>query len=329
MRLADTDSLQTPPPVTSEKYAKTKDLTIRRRYYESPRRLLALLVVSIFFAETGVMLVLGYYNIHPVGWEAFLDSSALVLILSPTFYYFFFRPLTHHISKLKKSESRIRFLSRELIISSEEERKKLARDLHDEFGQTLTSTMFKIESLKDSLPSDLEEQRQDCETLMGVIDKLGNKVRNFSGTLRPVLLDKLGVVAALQGHVEALSLQHPSLEMDFEAFGVKRRPDPQIEIVLYRVCQEGLNNVIKHAQATRADIRLTCSHPKIILTLKDNGNGFDPKEQLNAIGREHHGFGLLGMKERVEGVGGRLMLFSGIGKGTLVRTELPMISTDN
>lgn len=327
MTLADPDSLKSNPPVSSGRHlssTKSEIFKFLDRLYESPRLLLLFWVIAIFIAESAVMLVFDFFDYQPHGLENFIDATAQILILSPIFYYFFLIPLKVYISKLRNSESQNKFLSQQLILASEEERKNLARELHDEFGQTLTSLIFNIEALKNSLPSGLEDQQLDCDKLAEIVGKLSDNVRNFSGTLRPVLLDKLGIVAALQGHVEALRRQHPDLEIEFEALGIKTRPSPQIEIVLYRVCQEGLNNVIKHAQASKAEILLTYCHPNIILTLKDDGQGFDLKHQLHVVGKEHQGLGLLGMKERVETAGGLLQLHSENGKGTLVRTELPM-----
>jgi signal transduction histidine kinase len=208
----------------------------------------------------------------------------------------------------KRTEGQIRHLSRQLISAMEDERKKVARDLHDELGQTLTAFHFGIEALQNSLPRELKDQKTRCNELIGMIEEIGDTVRNISSELRPDMLDHLGLVPTLEWYID-----------DF----VKRRQELEIEIVLYRILQEGLNNIAKHAEAKHVSVLLAFSHPKLILTIKDDGLGFEQREGMPLFGAKQEGIGLLGMRERVASIGGSIEIRSSTGKGTVIRAEVP------
>lgn len=293
------------------------------RLYERPKRLVFVLVGSVFLAETGVMLLLAYFFNHPLGWESFIDGGCLVVILSPIFYFFYFRPLKHHLTALKTSERQNKFLSRKLISLAEEQQRKLSSDLHDEFGHALTCLVFGIEGLQSSLPQGCSGANQNCDVLIKDLQDLAARVRAFSSDLHLVGLEELGIKDALQDLIRKQQRLHPALMLDFQVFGFNNRPDLAIETVLYRICQEGLNNAIKHSRADKVNIRLTHSHPNLILTLEDNGIGFELQQLESDIDRGCRGIGLLGMRERVAMVGGNFRLVSQVGQGTMIRLELP------
>ena len=181
------------------------------------------------------------------------------------------------VTDRRRHEDEIRQLSRRLIQGSEDERKRLAADLHDEFGQSLSALHLGVRSLAGSLPRQLSEQQARCESLTNVIEALAENVRKISSDLRPDMLDHLGLIPTLEWYVRELAQRAP-LDIKFEAVGFKRRLDPRVEIVLYRIMQEALNNVVKHAQADQVSIRLTYSHPTAIMVISDNGKGFDPSD---------------------------------------------------
>lgn len=281
------------------------------------------LVTSVVVAETAVMLLLAYLFNHPLGWEGIIDGGCLVVILSPIFYFFYFRPLKYHLTALKTSEQQKKFLSRELISQAEEQQRKLARDLHDEFGHSLTNLVFGVEAVKSSLPEGHPESRQNCDALIKDLQVLATRIRAFSSELHPVVLDNLGIEDALHELIRKQKRLHPALRVELQLYGLKNRLEMEIETVLYRICQEGLNNAVKHSRADQVHIRLTCSHPYLILTLEDNGIGFDAQVPDSDSGRGDRGIGLLGMRERVAMVGGSFKLMSQLGQGTLIRVELP------
>jgi len=227
------------------------------------------------------------------------------------------------ISEYKRAEQENRFLTQQLIQVAEQQRKKLARDLHDELGQTLTALHFSLDALLNSIPEELEEQRKRCVESVSMIQQIGDTVRNISYELRPPMLDDLGVVPAFEWYIDDVVKRH-GIEVDFRALGFKRRFDPDMEIVLYRVFQESLNNIIKHSRAKRVEISLTYSFPRTILTIKDDGIGFCQKSIFRGKEKKR-GIGLLGMRERVASVGGSLDVRSRRRKGTIIRAELPVL----
>jgi signal transduction histidine kinase len=139
-------------------------------------------------------------------------------------------------------------------------------------------------------------------------------------------VDHLGLVSAMEWYVKEFQKRWPGLGVEFSAvgFAVKRRLDPRLEIVLYRLLQEGLNNVAKHSRATRVTVQLTYSHPRVILMLKDDGVGFVAGAAPSLAAPLTGGIGLIGMRERVASVGGRLDIRSAPGKGAMIRADLPV-----
>ncbi len=232
------------------------------------------------------------------------------------------RQLQREITERKRAEREIRYLSSRLISGIEEGRKNLAQDLHDEFGQTLTALHLGAETLRNTMPEELAEQRGRIDSLVALIEQLGDKIRNISSDLRPDLLDDLGLIPTLEWYIDEFSSQRPDLKVDFQSIGLRKRLSLEIELVLYRVFQEALNNVIKHAKAKQFTVTLTYSHPKVIFILKDDGIGFEQDKSTDGIG-------LLGMRERVVSVNGSIAILSGRGKGTTIRVELPVNKEEN
>ncbi len=236
----------------------------------------------------------------------------------------FFTGIVRDITERKQAEKQIRHLSRQLMGSMEEERKRLASDLHDEFGQAVTALYLGMEDLQNALPEGLKVQKTRCKELIGLIEKLGENIRNISSELRPDMLDHLGLIPTLEWYVEEFAKRRHGLQIDFQATGLKKRPDSEIEIVLYRILQEAVNNIVRHARAEHISILLTYSHPKLILTIKDDGVGFEQTENMLPWDGKKPGIGLVGMRERVGSVGGTIDIRSSKGKGTVIRAELPI-----
>jgi PAS domain S-box-containing protein len=236
----------------------------------------------------------------------------------------FFTGIVRDVTRRKRAEEEIRHLSRQLISAIEEERKRLARDLHDEFGQALTTLHFSVEDLGSALPEELSELKSRCRMAVRLIEELGEDVRHISSELRPGMLDHLGLVPTLQWYIKDFAKRIGGLEIDFKTVGVKERPSPEIEIVLYRILQEALNNIAKHSQAKHVNVLLAYSHPKLICTVKDDGIGFEQTEGMVPFQSEKQGIGLLGMRERVGSVGGTMEIRSKSAEGTMIRIELPL-----
>ncbi len=228
------------------------------------------------------------------------------------------------ITQNVKAEEEIRNLSRRLIEVSEDEKKRLAADLHDEFGQSLTSLHFDLEYLERSIPEKFEEQKKGCERVIQKVERLADSVRKTTSYLRPDLLDHLGLVPALEWSIHDFTARRAEMEVDFQTLGLKKRLNPKIELALYRLFQECMTNISKHAKATLVEIMLTYSHPRVIFIVRDNGVGHDPSKRGAAAGKAPGGIGLLSMRERVASLGGSIDIASSPGKGTTIRAEIPV-----
>lgn len=228
------------------------------------------------------------------------------------------------ITKSKKAEEEIRQLSRRLVKVREEERKVFAGDLHDDMGQILTAMHFDIDFLRKCVPPEAVEQKQRYEKLVRNVEMIADIVRKTTSHLRPDILDMMVLVPALARHIEEFKTSQPGIHVDFKALGLKKQLDPEIELAIYRIVQESLTNIAKHAQATAVDIMFTYSHPHVILTIRDNGVGSRASDKEKKTRRQREGIGLLTMRERAVSLGGSLAISSAPGKGTTLRAEIPV-----
>jgi PAS domain S-box-containing protein len=228
------------------------------------------------------------------------------------------------ITKEVKAERQIRQLTNSLIEGIEEERRALANDIHDEFGQSLTLLQFDVESLRNSLPQWNHKAVEISDKIMEQIQILAEKMRNTTSRLRPDLLDHLGLVPTLQWYIEDIQNRKAEMQISFESIGLKKRLPSSVELVIYRVFQEGLNNITKHSGATNVNIQLTYNHPDIIFMIRDNGCGFESDTDGFPINNPAKSIGLLSMKERVSSLNGEMSIRSTSGEGTILRIRIPM-----
>ncbi|HLF75756.1 MAG TPA: sensor histidine kinase [Anaerolineales bacterium] len=219
---------------------------------------------------------------------------------------------------LERQEQLGRELLRNTIRAQEEERARIARELHDELAQTLTAFTLDIGTLQNALP------RENGTHV--ILDRLQNLSRQMSQSmihmvysLRPPHLDELGLVTALKYMLER-DFQRRGLKANLEISGNPIRMGPLLETVLFRVAQEALTNVLRHAETSEVDLRLEYRPESISLKISDNGSGFDPNEVFVAP----RGWGLGGMKERAESVGGKMQIKSSPNRGTTVEVEIPI-----
>jgi signal transduction histidine kinase len=232
------------------------------------------------------------------------------------------------ITVRKQAEEQIHLLTQKLLKTQEVERQRLACDLHDSIGQDLSSLKIGLDTLFDRHPDTPRELTARISDLSGKLQGAIQAVRNLAYDLRPAMLDQLGLVPALQDLCEELTAQH-GLQVDFFTAGVDDlNLDFDIRITLYRVVQEGLNNIKKHAQASVATIRLVASWPNILLRIEDNGKGFDAPPQLTVV-RSGNGMGLYGMAERTALLGGKMQIESRLMQGTRISIEVPCKEDDS
>ena len=208
-----------------------------------------------------------------------------------------------------------------IITAQEDERKRLARELHDQTGQSLTSLLVGLKFVEGA-PS-LDALKERTAALKQLAVQTIEEVHQLSLALRPAMLDDLGLVVALRSLVQDFGRQHGVVGR-FHADALDRRLPPQYEVTLYRIAQEALTNVAKYAEAQAVDVSLRLVDGRLELRVADDGRGFDPTA-VGADGREH--LGLLGMRERVALIAGELAIDSAPGQGArvVVTADLPPI----
>ena len=216
-------------------------------------------------------------------------------------------------------------LSHSHVSVQEEERRNLARELHDELGQHLNAIKIDAVSIRDCAAGDSVVVRQSAQAIIGIADHVHAVVRDMTRKLRPPGLDELGLPAALENHIEVWRGRFPALRFGFSIDGDLERLGELLNITLYRVAQEGLTNVAKHANARGVELglarnSLTAHEDELVLTLVDDGVGAPP-------GHAQSGLGLIGMRERVEAVGGRLETVSAPGRGFRLAARIPVRHT--
>ncbi|WP_166365802.1 PAS domain S-box protein [Pseudomonas akapageensis] len=218
---------------------------------------------------------------------------------------------------LEAANDRLQRLSRQIIEVQERERHHLARELHDDVGQLLTFIKISAAGVQRHLDGE-QEQRQAA--LVRIADEALSKVRDLSRMLRPAQLDGLGLVAAMRWQVENFLPQLPDgVSCRLYLAELEPRPDPCLEISLFRIFQEALSNVLKHANASLVEVHLERRDGKVELSIRDNGQGFDATAALQS----GKGMGLMGMAERARLAGGEFRLNSSQGSGTQIGVGIP------
>ena len=221
---------------------------------------------------------------------------------------------------LAKEEMRGQLLER-LICAQEDERRRIARELHDETSQALTALIIGLGSVEEALPLDANESRRRLEAARGLTIQTLEEVRKIIMDLRPTSLDDLGLVPALRWYSRTQA-NRMGLRLTFEARGVEDRLPPQIETALFRVVQEALTNIARHAGARSVRVEIENIESTLVMVIEDDGSGFDVERSM-AQGTSTRGLGLLGMKERVNFLGGSIAIDSTIGRGTRVIVRVP------
>ncbi|HSB69980.1 MAG TPA: PAS domain S-box protein [Candidatus Methylomirabilis sp.] len=222
--------------------------------------------------------------------------------------------------QLRRSREQLRALAGHLESVREEERARIAREAHDELGQALTALKFDLAWLIHRLPKHQPAAQEKAQGMLALIDTTINTVRRISEDLRPSILDTLGLVAALEWQAQEFQTRTGiacSLLSGLPDVTLDRTPST----ALFRICQESLTNVARHAQATRVIIRLSAEADYLALAVEDNGRGIPEQDFANATS-----LGLLGMRERALLLGGELTIVGRPGAGTTVMVKVPLRS---
>lgn len=232
------------------------------------------------------------------------------------------RRLLDHSRRLQEQ---LQHLSRRILLAQEEERKRISRELHDVIAQMLTGINVRLATLKIEAASSTQGLRQKIASTQRMVEKSVDRVHRFARELRPSVLDDLGLIPALHSLMKTMAKQ-TRIQMSLKAFAGLEELSSAKRTVLYRVAQEALTNVACHAKATRVAVDIQRLARDVRMQIQDDGKSFDVEKAWHAKGTPH--LGLLGMRERVEMVGGKFTIESAPGKGTIVLAQIPFHNGD-
>jgi PAS domain S-box-containing protein len=211
------------------------------------------------------------------------------------------------------------------IRAQEDERRRIARELHDELGQSLNALIFGLKTAEITVEQNVADVQDVLRRLRVATSDAVRELQTVIYDLRPSLLDDLGLIPALRWYAES-RIESQGIRVSFETGNEdEARFSPDVETALFRIAQEALTNVLKYAEADTIQIRLTSDKKKITLVITDNGKGFDLSSVLKNRGRDGRGLGLLGMRERAELLAGTCHVESELGVGTHIQVEIPYV----
>jgi two-component system, NarL family, sensor histidine kinase UhpB len=222
------------------------------------------------------------------------------------------------LDTLDTYRQRMREVAARAIQAEEEERKRIARELHDDTAQALAVLLIRLRLARGI--TDPAARDALLEELRVQVSEALERVRRFARGLRPAALEELGLQAALEAHIRTLS-ESVGLSLKLEAEPYSGDLSPQSEVALYRIVQEALSNAVRHSGADRVVVRLAPEGSVLAASIEDNGRGFDVDAVLNT---NEQGLGLFGMRERAAYIGGRVEIRSQLGAGTAVRVLVPL-----
>lgn len=224
----------------------------------------------------------------------------------------------HEVNELVKSAQEKQQIGLKIIEAQEKERKRISREIHDGPAQSLANILIRSEIVDLAFrDGDTEQALTEMKSIRESIRQALREVRRIIYDLRPMALDDLGLFPTIKKHISSIS-EYNNIDIDLALHGDERRLDPHYEVAVFRIIQEGLQNAIKHAKASRIIVRLEIRDNLIALNIEDDGIGFDP-ENIN----KKDSYGLIGMKERVDLLDGELTIKSEPNRGTKIVVKLP------
>ncbi|MEX2117367.1 MAG: PAS domain S-box protein [Bacteroidota bacterium] len=220
---------------------------------------------------------------------------------------------------LRQREQELERLSSARAAAQEDERRRIARELHDGLGQMLTAAKFNVEILEDT-PGLGEAEKKRFDEIKGLLDNVMTEARDISYNLMPSVLEDFGLSPALQLLCETFG-NRVNVKVSYQSHGINGRFDRALEVNLYRIAQEGLTNIVKHAEAGSIEVQLLGNDQGVRMSIEDDGKGFSPSmpRTLSSAG----GMGILSMRERAAVFGGTLTIESTPGKGTTILVDIP------
>ncbi len=232
-----------------------------------------------------------------------------------------FEHVARDVTQEKLQEENVRAYLQQITRAQEEERKRIARDLHDDVSPDIIILIQKLDNLISAPRLKLAILRDNLEEVREQAVKALESLRATAQGLRPRIIDDLGLVAALEWIAEGLEREH-KIQVRVETRNIKTAPSPETQILLFRIAQEALNNIRKHARASKVTIKLESKDNSIRMTVTDDGQGFEAPERIEGMvsaGR----LGLMGMHERARLLNGTLQIKSAPGKGTELTVDIP------
>lgn len=229
-----------------------------------------------------------------------------------------FRGVTVRLEEMQLRQQ----LSLRIIKAQEEERLRVAREIHDGPAQSMANVVLRAEICEKLMEKEPEKVGSELKSLKAMVKESLQEVRKIIFDLRPMVLDDLGIVPTLKRYIAELR-KRTDLNIELVVLGGEEQRLPgTLEVAVFRIVQEALNNIIKHARARRAVVRLEIMPSQVKMTITDDGVGFETNKTMNDLSRDS--FGLLGMKERVELLGGQLKVISAPGSGTDIIVTIPV-----
>lgn len=228
------------------------------------------------------------------------------------------------LTQSHQMQDQLRLLSRQLLSAQEEERKKISRELHDVIAQTLTGINVRLATLKTNATVDVKELERKIRDTQQLVQESVEIVQRFARELRPTVLDDVGLIPALHALMKTFREQ-TGIRVSLSAFAAVEELIGKRRTVLFRIAQEALTNIARHAQASETEVSIQQRNGTIRMTVKDDGKGFSAERMLHAKKRKR--LGLLGMSERLEMIGGTLIVESVPGKGTAIIAQIPLANS--
>lgn len=236
------------------------------------------------------------------------------------------RALNALITQLKQSNQQFRQISERAITIQEEERKRIARSLHDDTGQSLSTLIISLDRLSNQLPLDEQQLLSRLKSISSMAGSTLESLRSIIYDLRPAILDDLGLLPAIRWYAQT-NLEEAGIRVELD-FPEELPPlSAPLTTTLFRVAQEGVNNIIKHSHAGKVCISLGIQEKEVYLRLHDDGSGFDPSDIRDGTVDMQH-WGLIGIQERIELVGGRMSIISSPQQGTSLQVNAPLMMAE-
>jgi signal transduction histidine kinase len=225
------------------------------------------------------------------------------------------------LQQSRQMQEQLRRLSRQLLRAQEEERKTISRELHDDIAQTLTGITVRLASLKTGVARSNKRLQQRIASTQRLVEQSVDIVHRFARDLRPAVLDDLGLIPALHSFLKSFTTR-TGIRTRLTTFAGVEQLDTARRTVLFRVAQEALTNVARHARASHAQVHIQRLPHRVCMRIEDDGKSFDVNRALRVKGGNH--LGLLGMRERLEMVGGTFHVESAPGQGTTIEAQMPL-----